>query len=147
MEWARWTNIEIIVLRIEENMKKYPNINAYLCWKIVFMGSMCFCFNSFKTRWVKYSEAGDTENSFLSSGIDGMNITTLSCRSCIPESLKKSGDSRGCDKVHRKPSQGSPHSARCVVPAKCQCSETHPGEPACQLPSSLHYLKQIFKVS
>lgn len=96
-------------------MKKIPNINVHLCRKIVFMGSMCFCFDWFKIRWGKYSEADDTEKSFLSSGIDGINITTFSCRSCIPESLKKSGDSGECDKVHKKLFWSNPHTARCVV--------------------------------
>lgn len=114
-----------------------------MCWKIVFMESMCSCFDSFKTRWGKYSEADNTEKSFLSSGIDGMNINTLSCKSFILESLKMSGDSGECDKVHRKLFQGSPG---VWYPAKCQCPEDTPWWA--QLSSfPLHYVQQIFMVS
>lgn len=129
-------------------MKKFPNINAHLCWKIVFMGSMCFCFDSFKTRQRKYSEAEHTEKSCVHSGIDRMNITRLSFRRCIPESLKMPGDAGERGKVHRKLSWGSPHTARGVVSSQMPV----PGgytlvSPTCQLPSSLLYIKQIFKVS
>lgn len=127
--------------------KKYLT-SVFICAENFFMGGMCFCFDSFKTRWGKYSEADDKEKSFLSSGIDGMNTNALSCESCIPENLKNSNDPGECDKVHRKLPQGSPHTARSVgssqIPVPRQYSLV---SPACQLPSSLHYLKQIFKFS
>lgn len=78
---------EIITLRTEENMRKISLILMVIHAAEFFPGGAhASVLPYLKPDWGKKSGADHTENSCLSSGIDGMNYTSFPCRNCITRS-------------------------------------------------------------